>query len=449
MALVAYSDDSDITASEEETEVVEKNGECNELTSNVKATTALVNEVRPESVSKPQDSSVQSGIDSIIDEDEDKPAIIATENGGLLSSIPRARSQYDMDTNEIVEEEEITDVPTVGTWEVTKNIADVKVNASVKDRNNGNTTAKTKKRKKIQFFVPSLAELADDEEEEVPEKSLKKPSSKGSGLFSLLPQPKALVTKTAKRSLVPHVLTKQPPAPVRSKVQSKHAPKSSTTKAVRENILASDSDEEGDASDFFSLSAPVSVPVPDVITTEITTSLKSTESDALSTVLPSSQNSSFMGGPVFRDSTTEETQHRREPLSNEYNQPSLPSYSGAMDQPDFYPLPSSEPNAFDKEALQRLTGRRKHKGEEIINMVDVSADDALLSRDEWMMKALTEEKPTHSYSKKREGVPTQTQKRKHQITYLAHQAKERELELKNNWAENRMTKMQTQAKYGF
>lgn len=29
------------------------------------------------------------------------------------------------------------------------------------------------------------------------------------------------------------------------------------------------------------------------------------------------------------------------------------------------------------------------------------------------------------------------------------QAKERELELKNNWADNKLTRRQTQAKYGF
>lgn len=45
--------------------------------------------------------------------------------------------------------------------------------------------------------------------------------------------------------------------------------------------------------------------------------------------------------------------------------------------------------------------------------------------------------------------PTGQQRRKHQITYLIHQAKERELELKNNWADNKMTRRQTQAKYGF
>lgn len=40
-------------------------------------------------------------------------------------------------------------------------------------------------------------------------------------------------------------------------------------------------------------------------------------------------------------------------------------------------------------------------------------------------------------------------KKKHQITYLAAQAKAREVELKNQWAANKSTKRQTQAKYGF
>ncbi len=54
-----------------------------------------------------------------------------------------------------------------------------------------------------------------------------------------------------------------------------------------------------------------------------------------------------------------------------------------------------------------------------------------------------------SHFQKKGDQPTGQQRRKHQITYLIHQAKERELELKNNWAENKLTRRQTQAKYGF
>lgn len=54
-----------------------------------------------------------------------------------------------------------------------------------------------------------------------------------------------------------------------------------------------------------------------------------------------------------------------------------------------------------------------------------------------------------SYFQKKGDQPTGQQRRKHQITYLIHQAKEREMELKNSWAENKLTRRQTQAKYGF
>lgn len=54
-----------------------------------------------------------------------------------------------------------------------------------------------------------------------------------------------------------------------------------------------------------------------------------------------------------------------------------------------------------------------------------------------------------SFSKKKGDQPTGQQRRKHQITYLIHQAKERELELKNAWSDNKMSRRQTQAKYGF
>ena len=41
------------------------------------------------------------------------------------------------------------------------------------------------------------------------------------------------------------------------------------------------------------------------------------------------------------------------------------------------------------------------------------------------------------------------QKKKHQITYLAAQAKAREVDLKNQWAANKVSRKTTQAKYGF
>ncbi|KAI3358655.1 hypothetical protein L3Q82_015067 [Scortum barcoo] len=104
---------------------------------------------------------------------------------------------------------------------------------------------------------------------------------------------------------------------------------------------------------------------------------------------------------------------------------------------------------FDDEAFMRLQGKR-NRGKEEVKFLEIKGDDQLSGNQQWMTKNMTEEKQTRqSFSKKKGEQPTGQQRRKHQITYLIHQAKERELELKNNWAENKLTRRQTQAKYGF
>ncbi|CAC5426712.1 PRCC [Mytilus coruscus] len=108
-------------------------------------------------------------------------------------------------------------------------------------------------------------------------------------------------------------------------------------------------------------------------------------------------------------------------------------------------------NADDINVLQqdeeflRLQGKHQ-RGKEPIQFVDVNADDFISTAE--YQKALSEETEYRPSHKKKDG-PSSQQKRKHQITYLAHQAKERELELKNAWSQNAMSKRQTQAKYGF
>ncbi|KAM6435185.1 proline-rich protein PRCC isoform 2-T2 [Liasis olivaceus] len=103
---------------------------------------------------------------------------------------------------------------------------------------------------------------------------------------------------------------------------------------------------------------------------------------------------------------------------------------------------------MDDEAFKRLQGKR-NRGREEINFVEIKGDDQLSGVQQWLTKSLTEEQSMKSFSKKKGEQPTGQQRRKHQITYLIHQAKERELELKNSWAENKLSRRQTQAKYGF
>ncbi len=67
--------------------------------------------------------------------------------------------------------------------------------------------------------------------------------------------------------------------------------------------------------------------------------------------------------------------------------------------------------------LQGKKGRR----EEMVNIVDVHADDQKSTVD--LMKHMTEEKEMRSFSKKGKDMPSSQQRRKHQITYLAFQVR--------------------------
>ncbi|XP_014675532.1 PREDICTED: proline-rich protein PRCC-like isoform X2 [Priapulus caudatus] len=90
----------------------------------------------------------------------------------------------------------------------------------------------------------------------------------------------------------------------------------------------------------------------------------------------------------------------------------------------------------------------KQRGKEEINFIDVNADDELGHMDNHLIKGLSEE-TEHRSKRKKEEMPSAQQKRKHQLKYLAFQAKERELELKNAWAQGRANRKTAQSKYGF
>ncbi|XP_066920313.1 proline-rich protein PRCC-like isoform X2 [Clytia hemisphaerica] len=112
---------------------------------------------------------------------------------------------------------------------------------------------------------------------------------------------------------------------------------------------------------------------------------------------------------------------------------------------DFYHQPN-EDTPIDQEAMRALQGRKRRRGEEI-NIIDVNAQDLQVDKDEYL-KNLTVESGYKNKAPQDAGISSQ-QKRKHQITYLAFQAKEREFELRQSWADSRASKQQTQSKYGF
>jgi len=120
------------------------------------------------------------------------------------------------------------------------------------------------------------------------------------------------------------------------------------------------------------------------------------------------------------------------------------------------PVPEQEYNVdvegnvvFDEKAIEYLCGKRGIKRKEIdeANIIEINGEDIKPDEREWLIKALTEE-PVHRPVSMQSGVNSQS-KKKHQITYLAHQAKAMELELKNQWSQNRLARKQTKSKYGF
>ncbi|XP_064608289.1 proline-rich protein PRCC-like [Liolophura sinensis] len=113
------------------------------------------------------------------------------------------------------------------------------------------------------------------------------------------------------------------------------------------------------------------------------------------------------------------------------------SYSGASEA-------DMEKYLQDEEFL-KLQGK-KARGREQVNFIDIDTNEFTGTQD--LMKTLTVEQE-HTSHRKKDNQPSGRQRHKHQITYLAFQAKERELTLKNQWAQNRQTKRQTQSKYGF
>lgn len=109
-------------------------------------------------------------------------------------------------------------------------------------------------------------------------------------------------------------------------------------------------------------------------------------------------------------------------------------------------LAQAEKDIFHDKEFLKIHGKRQRL--DTINFIDVRADDQLPDKRERLIKALTEE-TAHQPVKHKGNVPNAQQKRKHQITYLAFQAKQREQDLKNQWAMNARTRRETQAKYGF
>ncbi|GAB0200918.1 proline-rich protein PRCC [Grus japonensis] len=361
---------------------------------------------------------------------------------------------------------------------------------------------KPKKRTEpVRITAPELHKGDSDSEEDEPakKKNTLQGRGEGSGLSALLPQPKNLTVKETNRLLLPYAFsrkagentsdskpTKAPTSSSKTKPLSKPAvpttPSPSAIKAAAKSAALQvtkqitqeedDSDEEVEPENYFSLSDRSEPSVVGAETYMYSGTVVSEDPPPGTETEPQFQDAAANAPLEFKTGAgSSGAQHSWAPKPGEdygsqpYNQ--FPAYSeagvaGAYYQ-DYYsggyyqemepaqapPQEMSTDSSFiDDEAFKRLQGKR-NRGREEINFVDIKGDDQLSGAQQWLTKSLTEEKTMKSFSKKKGDQPTGQQRRKHQITYLIHQAKERELELKNTWSENKLSRRQTQAKYGF
>lgn len=321
-----------------------------------------------------------------------------------------------------------------------------------------------KDRAPVKITVPSLSDFKDLEEENEVKANKIKPSNKGTKLFALLPPPKGVELKST-NNLVPTIVNKAAAKINRENVSTNKGTKNDSrtnkvTKTATTKIsmdISSDSEGEDDAivnsntssaTDFFALSATETISDPIV-------------SESIENDTDLKQESHNYDSEIKDDSKDICINNIQKTLvSNIMNLPKeeILLKNKAEVGPKL-PVPEQEYNidtegnvAFDDKAIEYLCGRRgvKRKPREIeeLNIIEINGEDIKPDEREWLVKALTEEPVQRPVSMQGGGVNSQS-KKKHQITYLAHQAKAMEMELKNQWAQNRLTRKQTQSKYGF
>ncbi|CAG8436672.1 9804_t:CDS:2 [Funneliformis mosseae] len=281
---------------------------------------------------------------------------------------------------------------------------------------------KSKRNGPVKIMV-DLPSFDNDDENDSDEKQIKsKPnSSGGSGLFAILPAPKRSVTSkqntstsnsvssstikstTVSTSFVPHTLTK------------------------RKSVMAKKASNFSES--FFPLGAEITNIIPNESSN--TVKLDKTESPNIESSESNETAESFATNDYYYNYQWDTGTNSY--TENYYDESQL-QINSEQAQPDYQ---------IEDEAIQQLGGRRGKEGPIIIK--EISAADQMADAWQAQMGELT--KP----GKVGGGIalkPTKGQKRKHNLMYLAYQAAAMENDLKEQFAANKKTKRETQAKYG-
>ncbi|XP_055702735.1 uncharacterized protein LOC129801549 [Phlebotomus papatasi] len=267
----------------------------------------------------------------------------------------------------------------------------------------------------VRITIPSLSDFKDlEDNDNESEKKKTSQKAKGSDLLSILPKPLSETLfqtsadgKKKRNALVP------------DSVVNRHLKKQTKQSAPKPDDNDECSDDSDTGNDFFRLNT--NDDLPEVSKNEISVLVAKKAAQIAATSSRFEQESET---PINTNETEE-----------------LPMES--ISQTDM---------ALDDTALEKLCGsgkRTKRARIEDINIVDIRGDEVMPSQEEWMRHALAN---STDIPKAKPAAGTEASglsKRKHQITYLAYQAKANEQELQAMWAANRQSRRQTQSKYGF
>ena len=270
----------------------------------------------------------------------------------------------------------------------------------------------SKEKGKVKIFLPSFKRTAgedEDNEEDENEREFKRfryPSTKGSGLRGLLPPPKnQSKTSTKSTAFIPDVLKRRPAA-----TTSNGPSTSRSSTSVRTN------DDEDEAIDFFSF--------------EQGAKSNSVSSDLKSNVQPVMSNKfeTDLIRSRFSDSSIRSVGSNATPSTSQ-------AASGFGQETE-----------YQKERKLKYEIEMKFKDEvgDEVKIQEVNIANHLNHNLDYL-KSLSEEKQPEVSGP----LPSQMAKRKHQLTYLAYQAKQNELKLKDEWAQGRINRDQARSKYGF
>jgi len=338
----------------------------------------------------------------------------------------------------------------------------------------------------VKISIPSLKQLKDEDpdSDNLPRPRVTK-SAKGSGLMALLPDPKNKMTRNRpinvakpetddddvpksarqqellaqepvknnlkpsgvrKSGLVPHILSKDfnpatfkpavvSAAPMTAKASEEAVTKQKEKSTSKNFLVASDSDSDSGEEDI-GINSGSYFPED-------------------STVKSGSSGLSKSSAPVYG---------LVRPKVPQVSQPIMPQDTNFIsfdENPEdlgpavsVYPPPEpsasqAQPNSLidNEEALSRLAGKAAKRREfEDMQIIDINEDQMRGDPNVWLQKAMTEEQAP---APDRKGAIKGIAKSKHQITYLAHMAKEKDWELRQEWSQARANKRASMNKYGF